>query len=203
MIVYKYLDNGEFESIHECQPCPITKGWLYPSKYTDKEPPVLKDFEKAIFVNNKWTVVKTNIGKTIYNKTTQEHIINTSEDVPDEYTLLKPVTKYDDWNGTKWVYNKDKHIADKIQQVKDECKRFIYSLYPIEKQLQMTFQYNKILKTALERELTPDEEASKLQLENLHAWYEGIIAQSHAMEADITGLTTHEDIEAYDITFKE
>ena len=143
------------------------------------------------------------IKKVYYNTDTQQEQIFDVQEVPDTYTDKKPLTQYDDWNGTKWVYNKDKHIADKIQQVKEECKRFIYSLYPIEKQLQMTFQYNKILKTALERELTPDEEASKLHLENLHAWYEGIIAQSHAMEADITGLTTHEDIEAYDITFKE
>ncbi|HHN8340459.1 TPA: tail fiber assembly protein [Morganella morganii] len=63
----------------------------------------------------RWLHVEDHRGKTAYDKTTKEKIlINTAGALPDNLTLLEPLTPFDKWNGKKWVTDKSEQQAYEI-----------------------------------------------------------------------------------------
>ncbi|EKT0590997.1 TPA: tail fiber assembly protein [Morganella morganii] len=63
----------------------------------------------------RWLHVEDHRGKTAYDKTTKEKIlINTVGALPDNLTLLEPLTSFDKWNGKKWVTNKAEQRAHEV-----------------------------------------------------------------------------------------
>lgn len=68
------------------------------------------DDEHAIVRHDdKWTYPIDHRGKKIYStENGVESTVTTIGDIPDGYTLLKPSSDFDEWNGEKWVLNEAK-----------------------------------------------------------------------------------------------
>ena len=63
----------------------------------------------------RWLHVEDHRGKTAYDKTTKEKIlINTVGALPDNLTLLEPLTPFDKWNSKKWVTDKAEQQAHEV-----------------------------------------------------------------------------------------
>ncbi|WP_305817498.1 hypothetical protein [Photobacterium leiognathi] len=65
--------------------------------------------------------------KVIYHKSTQEpQTQETLGAIDEQFTLLKPQTQFDEWNGYQWVTNvRDKYVFD--YDVVDTRRRQLYS----------------------------------------------------------------------------
>ncbi|OCG35613.1 tail fiber assembly protein [Gilliamella sp. Gris1-4] len=65
---------------------------------------------KAIVrVGDKWTYPSDHRGKKIYlTETGVESTVTEIGDIPADYTLLKPSSEFDTWNGEEWVLDKEK-----------------------------------------------------------------------------------------------
>lgn len=59
--------------------------------------------------NNKWAYPADHRGKKIYSiGTGTESTVTSIGDISDGFTLLKPNSEFDSWNGKKWVLDKEK-----------------------------------------------------------------------------------------------
>lgn len=118
MKVYKIDESGNYIGVHECQKCPETGGWLYPSNYTEIEPPEVNEFQVVKFQSGKWKISETNIGKTIYSKENAQQKICESEDIPEDFTLLEPIKDYPNkWKADKWIVDIEKYKEFKLQEI--------------------------------------------------------------------------------------
>lgn len=72
--------------------------------------PTAVDDEHAIVrQGDKWTYPADYRGKKIYStETGTESTVTKIGDIPDGFTLLKPTSEFDSWNGKKWVLDKEK-----------------------------------------------------------------------------------------------
>lgn len=62
-----------------------------------------------------WLHVPDFRGKTVYNTITREYlIVEYIGDIKKGYTLLEPKTNFDEWDGGKWVINKEKQKESQI-----------------------------------------------------------------------------------------
>lgn len=68
------------------------------------------DDEHAIVrVGDTWTYPSDHRGKKIYSKATGvESTVTEIGDIPNDYTLLKPNSEFDSWDGEKWVLDENK-----------------------------------------------------------------------------------------------
>lgn len=68
------------------------------------------DDEHAIVrVGDTWTYPADHRGKKIYsNETGAESTVTEIGDIPNDYTLLKPSSDFDMWDGKKWILGKEK-----------------------------------------------------------------------------------------------
>ena len=64
MKVYELDKDGNFLTEYECQPCPVTGGFLYPTYYAETPPPA-GEFESVKFVSGFWVTEKV---KTLKEK---------------------------------------------------------------------------------------------------------------------------------------
>jgi hypothetical protein len=69
--------------------------FLYPTYYTEKEPPIIKEDELLSFKNNKWQVKKDYYKKQVYNIVTKEIVVLESHDLPENCIEELPKTRYD------------------------------------------------------------------------------------------------------------
>jgi hypothetical protein len=82
------------------------------------------DDERAIVrVGEKWTYPADHRGKKIYSVTTGDELTVTEiGDISNDYTLLKPTSEFDSWDGEKWVLDRNKqhqhHVNVAIAQKK-------------------------------------------------------------------------------------
>ena len=123
MIVRQINKDGNYLGEHECQRCPETGGWLYPSYFTEVEYPELGEYEKTFFnvELGEWVITTTDFGKTIYditnylNSTTCE-----ADDVPEGATLEIPIENYPNmWNSEtlKWELDLETHRVNVLASV--------------------------------------------------------------------------------------
>jgi hypothetical protein len=108
MKVYAIDINGNFLNEHECQPCPITGGWLYPSNYTKIEPPVIDKFEKLKYVRDQWQIISTDQGKIIYSTINGSSKVCNEDSIPENFTLKEPIKdKPCKWENEDWVIDEE------------------------------------------------------------------------------------------------
>ena len=72
-------------------------------------PKSVDDDRAIVRQDDKWTYPTDYRGKTIYStETGAESTVKNIGDIPAGFTLLKPNSEFDSWNGKKWVLDKDK-----------------------------------------------------------------------------------------------
>ncbi|PMM60635.1 hypothetical protein [Vibrio lentus] len=91
-------------------------------------PSVNEETERAKFdiVHESWIVELKPVETTAYHKQTREpKQFDDVSLISDDYTEDKPLTEFDEWNGTAWITNQsNKHIAE-YNQV-DSARRTAY-----------------------------------------------------------------------------
>lgn len=107
MIVYKLDEEGNFITEHNCQKCPITGGWLYPTYYTDIKPPEQKDFINRQFSNGLWIETEDNMGRIIFNTETKQAEYCKEKSIPKGFTIETPFSWPCKWDGKKWIDDKE------------------------------------------------------------------------------------------------
>lgn len=112
-IVYNVDGNtGEYLS-STYQYLPVGVG-LPANAYLDA-PDQLDDGHAIVRQNNKWVYPHDHRGETIYStETGSESTVTSIGNIPDGFTLLKPASAFDSWNGKKWVLDKEKQHQHEI-----------------------------------------------------------------------------------------
>ena len=123
VIVYNVDAKGEF--LHaNYQYLPVGVG-LPASSYIDAPEPVGEN-QAIIHDGKRWTYPNDFRGQLIYSTVTghETEMLNVG-DIPDGYTLLKPTSEFDYWDGQKWVLDVDKQHQYDVNQASAEKKRLI------------------------------------------------------------------------------
>lgn len=72
-------------------------------------PKKVKDGKAIIRDGDKWTYPADHRGKKIYSiENGTESTVTEIGDIPNDYTLLKPSSEFDSWDGEKWVLDENK-----------------------------------------------------------------------------------------------
>ena len=131
-VVYNVDDNGEF--LHATyQYLPVGVG-LPANAYLDA-PNSANDNQAIIHNGQNWTYPSDYRGQTVYSIYTGEKLTITNVGgVPPDYTLLEPTSKFDSWDGEKWVLDTDKQqqhyiniaTAQKKQLLRDANEQIEY-----------------------------------------------------------------------------
>lgn len=98
MKVYATDKDGNFLNEHDCQPCPVTGGWLYPSHYSEVKPPE-GEFESVKFIVDKWVT---------------ENIKTLKENIDAGIIELLDTEKYDDELKQIRMKNLDELLTDEV-----------------------------------------------------------------------------------------
>lgn len=108
------------------------------------------DDEHAIVRNGeKWTYHADHRGKKIYStETGAESTVTEIGDIPNDYTLLKPSSEFDAWNGEKWVLDENKQHQHYIAVATAQKKQLL-------NEATMQIDY---LQDAIDTEIATDEE---------------------------------------------
>ncbi|MBN3200811.1 tail fiber assembly protein [Pectobacterium brasiliense] len=68
-----------------------------------------------------WEVVPDYRGQTVYStETRQAQTVSKFGELAEAFTLLKPSTEFDVWNGKAWVIDKDAQAAAAVKTAKNE-----------------------------------------------------------------------------------
>lgn len=121
--VYHVADSGYPMQFHTDIALPtdaLDKNQFYSLRDMNGNVPVFSD------ENCKWVVKQHQVSAIAYNKQTQKQQLFDDESlVTDDYTLLKPITKFDEWLNDTWVTNKQAQYEAQVQQV-DATRRSLY-----------------------------------------------------------------------------
>lgn len=105
-VVYNVDFKGEFLGA-TYQYLPVGIG-VPANSYLDA-PKEVDDDHAIVRQDDKWIYPTDYRGKRIYSiETGAESTVTFIGDIPDNFTLLKPNSDFDSWNGKKWVLDKDK-----------------------------------------------------------------------------------------------
>ena len=105
--VYHYNETtGEFAGVsHDF----IYEGVSLPAHSCADAPTPAVEGKAIVRKNNKWVYFSDYRNQKIYStETGKESIMREIGDIPTGYTLLKPGSEFDMWNGKKWVLDTDK-----------------------------------------------------------------------------------------------
>ena len=85
------------------------------------------DNEHAIVrAGNKWTYPADFRGQKIYSTETGiESTITNIGEIPDGFTLLKPTSDFDSWNGKKWVLDENKQHQYDVTTAQSQLSQFL------------------------------------------------------------------------------
>lgn len=79
-------------------------------------PREVDDDHAIVRQGEQWTYPVDHRGKAIYSKETgAESIVTCLGDISNDFTLLKPNSEFDSWNGKKWVLDKEKQRKHEIK----------------------------------------------------------------------------------------
>ncbi|MFZ5191011.1 tail fiber assembly protein [Enterobacter roggenkampii] len=99
----------------------LMQGIGIPAHSTREAPPADVTGKVCLFLNGEWQQVADHRGETVYSVKDQTP---TEMKVPGEYpadtTPLKPATKYDKWDGQKWVTDAEAQQKDEISAALDK-----------------------------------------------------------------------------------
>lgn len=92
----------------------VAEGVGLPSHVCLDAPDLPEQNHAIVRVGDKWTYPADHRGKEIYStETGEESIVKTVGDILNGFTLLKPTSVFDSWDGEKWVLDKEKqHLHD-------------------------------------------------------------------------------------------
>ena len=110
--------------------------YLMPAGCVDIAPPEDKKGFVSKWTGDSWEYIANNIGKTVYSTQTKEpKEITELGSIPQGYTLIKPASEQDEWDGSAWVIPPEKLtslLAEKrnnlIEQI-DSHAATIYSTW--------------------------------------------------------------------------
>ncbi len=95
------------------------------NSYLDAPPPTKEGFVIKR-VDGSWRYVADHRGQTIYSITDKhEQGVDSLGDIPEGYTLLKPQTPLDDWDGDKWVTSEEVKARVKSELLEQNRNRLI------------------------------------------------------------------------------
>ena len=105
--VYHYNEvTGEFSGVSYNFIC---EGFSLPAHSCGDAPTQAPEGKAIVRQNNKWVYFNDYRNQKIYStETGKESIMREIGDIPTGYTLLKPCSEFDMWNGKKWVLDTDK-----------------------------------------------------------------------------------------------
>ena len=122
-IIYNVNTEGEFLRA-TYQYLPVGVG-LPANAYLDS-PKSVKDNQAIIHNGQKWTYPKDFRGQKVYSIITGAEItVNQIGDIPDDYTLLKPASEFDSWNGEQWVLDTEKQHQHDINVATSQKKQLL------------------------------------------------------------------------------
>ncbi|MGL4857856.1 tail fiber assembly protein [Plesiomonas sp.] len=133
IVVYGFLaDTYEYIGKSDCY-IPARTG--LPAYCTHKPAPVAPDGMAVVFdiERDDWAIVEDHRGKTAYDIETREpHLITTPGALPEKFTLLKPESEFDRWQGDSWekdvmaeAHFNQRCIEAKKQQLINEASQHI------------------------------------------------------------------------------
>ncbi|HHR5659013.1 TPA: tail fiber assembly protein [Klebsiella pneumoniae] len=124
--IYNYrAETGELAGASD-EYLPVGVG--IPACSTLLAPPSYGKGEIAIFDLDmgRWTVQEDHRGEIIYSiKTGEPTEINEIGPIPNDYTLSKPNSAADEWDGEKWVINADKARELALQEAENTKKELL------------------------------------------------------------------------------
>lgn len=128
MLVYKLDKQGVYIKDHNCQKCPETKVWLYPSSYATQKPPTIGKFEKAVYDGSNWAIEICYIDKPIYDISTAKRTVCKADYIPDGFTdVVPPIPFYHEYKNKKWsVVNAKKDEYD-LMIIEEEKEVLIHN----------------------------------------------------------------------------
>lgn len=89
-------------------------------------PKEVDDDHAIVRQNDKWIYPTDYRGKKIYSiETGVESTVTTIGNIPDGFTLLKPNSEFDSWNGKKWVLDKEKQHQYEIAIAKSQLTQLL------------------------------------------------------------------------------
>lgn len=108
------------------------------------------DAEHAIVrVDDEWTYPADHRGKKIYSiENGAESTVTEIGDIPNDYTLLKPNSEFDSWNGEAWVLDENKQHQHDVDVAAVQKKQLL-------SEATMQIDY---LQDAIDTEIATDEE---------------------------------------------
>jgi len=122
-VVYNVDAKGEFLQA-TYQYLPVGVG-LPANAYLDA-PKSVKDNQAIIHNSQKWTYPKDFRGQKVYSIITGiEKTITEIGDIPDDYTLLKPTSEFDSWDGEQWVLDTEKQHQHDINVATSQKKQLL------------------------------------------------------------------------------
>ena len=122
-VVYNVDAKGEFLQA-TYQYLPVGVG-LPANAYLDA-PKSVKDNQAIIRNGQKWTYPKDFRGQKVYSIITgAETTITEIGDIADNYTLLKPASEFDSWDGEKWVLDTEKQHQHDINVATSQKKQLL------------------------------------------------------------------------------
>ena len=93
----------------------VAEGIGLPDHVCLDAPKSVKDGRAIIRDGDKWSYPSDHRGKKIYSTVTgAELTITEIGDIPSDYTLLKPSSEFDNWDGENWVLNAEKQHQHEI-----------------------------------------------------------------------------------------
>lgn len=129
----------------------VAEGIGLPDHVCLDAPKSVKDGKAIIRDGDKWSYPSDHRGKKIYSTVTgAELTITEIGDIPSDYTLLKPSSEFDNWNGENWVLNAEKQHQHEID-VATSLKKHLLS------EVKEQIEY---LQDAIDADIATDDEKS-------------------------------------------
>lgn len=117
--IYNYAaESGEY--INESKEY-LLRGVGLPANATDIAPPAVQKHSVAVFREGEWFIIADHRGEIVYAiEDGSEMEITETGDYPAGFTVLKPLTQFDYWDGEKWVQDNNKLHASQIESAERE-----------------------------------------------------------------------------------
>ncbi len=114
VVVYNVDVKGEF--LHATYQYLQVGVGLPANAYIDA-PKNVKDNQAIIHNGEQWIYPQDLRGTKIYSmKTGAETTMQEVGEIPDGYTILKPTSQFDSWDGEKWILDAEKQHQNEINQ---------------------------------------------------------------------------------------
>ena len=122
-IIYNVDAKGEFSQA-TYQYLPVGVG--LPAKAYLDAPDSVDDEHAIVRIGDKWTYPADHRGKKIYStETCAESTVTEIGDIPNDYTLLKPNSEFDSWDGEKWVLDENKQHQHYVAVATSQKKQLL------------------------------------------------------------------------------